>query len=190
MAIGQTREIHWFQSPIHRERFSDIWGASVSSSSATSFNPLFIGNAFATGHVVIPSASKSTRLVAIPYSSGMLLLHSRRESQGSKRKLNRPGVAIPYSSGMLLLHIPKAEKQAIIAHRRNPLFIGNAFATTCLAHDRAQQFKRQESQSPIHRECFCYRAWEQIEHLVEVGRVAIPYSSGMLLLPVAARPCG
>ena len=37
------------------------------------------------------------------------------------------------------------------------------------------------SQSPIHRECFCYMA--ALFALPKSRSVAIPYSSGMLLLP-------
>ena len=111
-------------------------------------NPLFIGNAFATSE---PEAIINIAIVAvaIPYSSGMLLLHPTEavylidEAAGRnplfignafatlryrKRQAWGLGVAIPYSSGMLLL---QHNKWAVGSRGscRNPLFIGNAFAT-------------------------------------------------------------
>ena len=65
--------------------------------------------------------------VAIPYSSGMLLLLFEEE-EIDLDPYGQNMVAIPYSSGMLLL----PGRGPIIARhhrRRNPLFIGNAFAT-------------------------------------------------------------
>ena len=139
-------------------------------------NPLFIGNAFAT--LAQAKDTQPPLTVAIPYSSGMLLLLAARDTDG-----NWAAVAIPYSSGMLLLQglssnnveqIPKEKgsqspihrecfcysedivcsTEVIIDDSRNPLFIGNAFATEWLKADVA-----------------FYKG------------VAIPYSSGMLLLP-------
>ena len=119
----------WSQSPIHRECFCYIQRVQ------------FIDRACAP--------------VAIPYSSGMLLLlasdlHAGGVCQGF--------VAIPYSSGMLLLlhflsdwSLVRQEASQSPIHRecfcyqdhgrrpdqgcrcgRNPLFIGNAFATSAL----------------------------------------------------------
>ena len=90
-------------------------------------NPLFIGNAFATTLELTAAVVKFLGgNVAIPYSSGMLLLH---------RALQRL-------------------KDAKNLASRNPLFIGNAFATDAMD---AYDCESEASQSPIHRECFCYR---------------------------------
>ena len=89
-------------------------------------NPLFIGNAFATGGA-FPPRCHQTHSVAIPYSSGMLLLLDCLSLWSAPR--DHP-VAIPYSSGMLLLHCKViAGKRSTWRISRNPLFIGNAFAT-------------------------------------------------------------
>ena len=143
-------------------------------------NPLFIGNAFATGCNYFVMNVAYTDNVAIPYSSGMLLLLALTLGVLLGFSIL---VAIPYSSGMLLLHryFPKqfpngywrrnplfignafataqvVEQFAVAGGtlRRNPLFIGNAFATK---EDRAPEefVGKSWSQSPIHRECFCYR---------------------------------
>ena len=208
---------------------------------ATSRNPLFIGNAFATGNeerepppslaaisVAIPYSSgmlllqvsplfsraeSNNQVVAIPYSSGMLLLlefklyqplRSFRRNplfignafatevlRGYRRSRTR--VAIPYSSGMLLL--PRSRSRAAVTatphHSRNPLFIGNAFATlsACAGMDAGLSYG--ESQSPIHRECFCYQLrWPEPYHPSAGWWVAIPYSSGTLLLQLARRLTG
>ena len=171
-------------------------------------NPLFIGNAFATlarstyaaelHLVAIPYSSGMLLLlalaagvddrsyVAIPYSSGMLLLHHESTNQRCKVLFAELPVAIPYSSGMLLLlpagicprsgdnfwcnkvAIPYSSGMLLLppscatagrtGGRRNPLFIGNAFATYLLfgVLPRYLNPPDQASQSPIHRECFCY----------------------------------
>ena len=64
--------------------------------------------------------------VAIPYSSGMLLLHMRAPVDSAKAT----SVAIPYSSGMLLLRVAVTNFNVAVNEKW--------------------------SQSPIHRECFCY----------------------------------
>ena len=118
------------QSPIHRECFCYITSAGTTTP-ATSRNPLFIGNAFAT-ELDPPDVSQEVWDVAIPYSSGMLLLLQAAAVRLAYEDLR---VAIPYSSGMLLL----------------PSDLGIDSVSSHL------------SQSPIHRECFCYdlvdRAW-------------------------------
>ena len=74
------------------------------------------------------AAEKLIEKVAIPYSSGMLLLRQPNQpaTAGNRRLVV---VAIPYSSGMLLLRIN---------HKRQAFGLPST------------------SQSPIHRECFCY----------------------------------
>ena len=67
---------------------------------------------------------------------------------------------------------------------RNPLFIGNAFATRTLYN--TDVWLAFMSQSPIHRECFCYNAIF-LAAIAALKQVAIPYSSGMLLLPVVGQ---
>ena len=92
--------------------------------------------------------------VAIPYSSGMLLLLDVAVDMTKTQQ--RVYVAIPYSSGMLLLHRPRTRTSSrSLNTSRNPLFIGNAFATKKTV---IEAHVRDRSQSPIHRECFCYKA--------------------------------
>ena len=169
-------------------------------------NPLFIGNAFATGYYgesdgqigrmssqspihrecfcyrYPPLRSYPQTTVAIPYSSGMLLLLvHRRPSNGKGNK-----VAIPYSSGMLLLlgrPLPRVSRQR---HSRNPLFIGNAFATNSSATWRYMPSGRR-SQSPIHRECFCYITKRNL-HRVRRGGSRNPLFIGNAFATMARRP--
>ena len=99
-------------------------------------------------------------------------------------------VAIPYSSGMLLLLHEVLAPYTRTTLGRNPLFIGNAFATQ---DEAIWSPKNTVSQSPIHRECFCYNSDLFAGPDAAPSHVAIPYSSGMLLLPSsmpgASVPC-
>ena len=93
------------------------------------------------------------------------------------------GVAIPYSSGMLLLllaiHWMREDGWLAEQLSRNPLFIGNAFATV----------RQLPALPPPHHVAIPYSSGmlllQQRDQrvLADVLRlVAIPYSSGMLLL--------
>ena len=66
------------QSPIHRECFCYVVGSPRGEFVWAGRNPLFIGNAFATADMLQPTLGYIPEIVAIPYSSGMLLLLSAR----------------------------------------------------------------------------------------------------------------
>ena len=101
-------------------------------------NPLFIGNVFATSCLPMSRVAnrKSCTPVAIPYSSGMFLLPAERSTTWSAR-----------------------------SRCRNPLFIGNAFATRRFVI-RCEDRMTSLSQSPIHRECFCYSRFANVGNCV------------------------
>ena len=155
-------------------------------------NPLFIGNVFATGCWCSScGAHLQFHSVAIPYSSGMFLLlaspcllraAARRGcrnplfignvfatsclpmSRVANRKSCTP-VAIPYSSGMFLLPAERSTTWSARSRCRNPLFIGNAFATRRFVI-RCEDRMTSLSQSPIHRECFCYSRFANVGNCV------------------------
>ena len=90
-------------------------------------NPLFIGNAFATGCNYFVMNVAYTDNVAIPYSSGMLLLHRYFPKQFPNGYWRRN----PLFIGNAFATAQVVEQFAVAGGtlRRNPLFIGNAFAT-------------------------------------------------------------
>ena len=146
-------------------------------------NPLFIGNAFATRWTGTLKSTKESR-------NPLFIGNAFATTLTSLVQLTFDPVAIPYSSGMLLLLGLRAGAGGG-ARRRNPLFIGNAFAT--MGGQSVSVNIRWSSQSPIHRECFCYTSGSKRLKSSPFG-VAIPYSSGMLLLPsriaqVGGRSC-
>ena len=111
-------------------------------------NPLFIGNAFATNFTAALRGSARSRnplFIGNAFATG---------GYNQFNLFRREWVAIPYSSGMLLLHF-LAVAMLTAGLRRNPLFIGNAFATSLPTAAASRGLP---------------------------ANVAIPYSSGMLLL--------
>ena len=156
----------------------------------------------ASGTITVRPAGN---IVAIPYSSGMLLLPTPRRLDEGQRYTGRNPLFIgnAFATRCTSPPCPRPARTC-----RNPLFIGNAFATPIDDPEMRKRLVRfWKSQSPIHRECFCYyepfadeRALEQIGRnplfignafattspklgSVNRSQVAIPYSSGMLLLP-------
>ena len=116
---------------------------------------------YSSGMLLLPGAgtftadeqAKST-VVAIPYSSGMLLL---LPSLGRCIRYYVRGwsVAIPYSSGMLLLRgRPRTMREPTLEMSQSPIH-RECF---CYANSRVRVnlSSSSRSQSPIHRECFCY----------------------------------
>ncbi len=166
------------QSPIHRKCFcySGINSHQTVLFLLKSRNPLFIGNAFATPFPQRLVAGEAGS-VAIPYSSGMLLLPRSRSTA-------RSGMSVwsqsPIHRECFCYMVIVAIFLAGVAASRNPLFIGNAFATVgttrCMGRVCFLLCR-----NPL----FIGNAFATIEGAVRLLRhalVAIPYSSGMLLL--------
>ena len=190
------------QSPIHRECFC-YWPAPPTAFLTTMSQSPIHRECFCYPRYAPRRRGPAALGVAIPYSSGMLLLPLATAvgllSPSSCRNplfignafATKPmasawwmggcyRVAIPYSSGMLLLPQCNPSWRTKQPARRNPLFIGNAFATGAGSQhhdvypvlvaipyssgmlllrggDCETEGGRRQSQSPIHRECFCYR---------------------------------
>ena len=186
--IGQTFDgfgnVTLSQSPIHRECFCypcKIQGGFLFVS--VSRNPLFIGNAFATNPPLRLQQSFAAGRNPLFIGNAFATVHDLDLPDAwrwmSQSPIHRECFCYWYTT-----RTPTCPTGSIPC--RNPLFIGNAFATRNVVCINSQS-PVCVSQSPIHRECFCYKMASLALRTNGRGRqrllVAIPYSSGMLLLP-------